>query len=295
MSDFKKIVIAGLGLIGGSLSLSLKKNKYPCKIVGIEREKSIHDKAFELGLVDEKMASLDETCRDADLFVLCVPVAQTENVLKVVLPYLPSNCLITDTGSTKCDVVAQARSVLKENVGRFIPAHPIAGLEKNGPEAAINNLFEGKKTVIAQLPENKKQDVQKIQRLWQSCGAIIHHLTPQEHDLTFATVSHMPHLLAYALVNMIVHHPQAELFFQYAASGFRDFTRIAASSPEMWRDISMANRDHLLAALEQYLLQLENMKQALVANDSKALFEVFDCAQQARQNWAKTIESGEKK
>lgn len=295
MTPLKKIVICGVGLIGGSFALALKKSGYQGQILGLERSQDVLERAHALGIVDEAGLSLEETLRDADLVLLSVPVAQTGNVLKMILPYWHDGLIVSDTGSTKTDVVSLAREVLGEKIARFIPAHPIAGREMNGPEASVDDLFVGKKTVIAALPENDRTDVEKIADLWERCGAIIHHLTPENHDTVFATVSHMPHLLAYGLVDYVANHPKSDLFFQYAASGFRDFTRIAGSSPEMWRDITLANRSQLLIELDAYLKEIELIRDLVDKADGKGLENIYANAQQARMNWLNAIENPEKK
>lgn len=296
MNTFKKVVICGVGLIGGSVALALRKAGYTGKIVGLERNPDVLYQAYALGLIDEaETSSLDETFSEADLLLLSVPVAQTAKVLETVLPHLQASTIISDTGSTKTDVVAMARQVLGEKIGQFIPAHPIAGREMNGPEAAIDDLFQGKKTVITTLPENRQEDVEKIAGLWEQCGSIIHYLSPEDHDNVFATVSHMPHLLAYGLVDYVAAHPKSDLFFQYAASGFRDFTRIASSSPEMWRDITLANRSHLLAELDAYLEELNLVRELIDKADGNGLEKIYANAQRARMNWLNTIENSEQK
>lgn len=292
---FRKIVICGVGLIGGSLALSLRRSGYMGSIVGLERNREILSRAHALGIVDDAGFSPEETFRNADLLVLAVPVAQTANVLRSVMPYLPDDLIITDTGSTKTNVVAMARDVLGAQVGRFVPAHPIAGREMNGPEAATDDLFLGKKAVITRLAENRREDVERIAGLWEQCGAVIHYLTPEDHDNVFATVSHMPHLLAYGLVDYVARHPKSELFFRYAASGFRDFTRIAGSSPEMWRDITLANREHLLTEMDAYMDELKQIRDFVEKADGCELEKIYARAQQARMNWLNTIESSERK
>ena len=295
MNPFKKIVICGVGLIGGSFALALKKSGFKGQILGLERSPDVLERAHALGIVDEIGLSLEETLRDADLVVLSVPVAQTGNVLEMMLPYWHENLIVSDTGSTKTEVVAMAREVLGEKIARFIPAHPIAGSEMNGPEAAVDDLFIGKKAVIAALPENSRADVERIADVWERCGAIIHHLTPENHDTVFATVSHMPHLLAYGLVDYVANHPKSDLFFQYAASGFRDFTRIAGSSPEMWRDITLANRTQLLVELDAYLKEIEFIRDLVGNADGDGLQRIYANAQEARMNWLNAIENPEKK
>lgn len=290
---FDKVVIVGVGLIGGSFALGLKQAGAAKRIVGMGRSAQVMARALELGIVDAVAASTREAMRGADLVLIAAPVAQTGPILAGLLPYLEPQTIITDAGSTKSDVVAAARAVLGERIAQFVPGHPIAGRESNGPDAALAGLYRGKKTVITALPENPAASVERVAQAWRACGAIIHRLTPQEHDKVFAAVSHLPHLLAYALVDDIAAKPHAGLLFQYAASGFRDFTRIAGSSPEMWRDISLANRDALLVELDAYLAQLTKLRAQLAAADSAGLEAVYANAQRARREWIEAIEAAE--
>ena len=288
-----KVVIVGVGLIGGSFALALKGAGAVREVVGMGRSPEVMARALELGIVDAVAESAQQAMAGADLVLLAAPVAQTGPILASLLPWLEPGTVITDAGSTKGDVVAAARLVLGERVRQFVPGHPIAGRESNGPDAALAGLYRGKKTVITPLPENSPGDVGLVAAAWRLCGAIIHTLTPEQHDAVFAAVSHLPHLLAFALVDDIARKPHADLLFQYAASGFRDFTRIAGSSPEMWRDISLANRDALLTELDAYLAQLTALRALLAAGDSAGLEAVFDNAQRARRAWGDAIEANE--
>jgi len=290
---FDKVVIVGVGLIGGSFALGLKTAGAARHIVGLGRSQEALARALEIGLVDEACASAEQALRGADLVLIAAPVAQTAPILQSLLPWLEAQTIVTDAGSTKSDVVAAARAVLGERVKQFVPGHPIAGRESNGPDAAIADLYVGKKTVLTPLPENAQAAVDRVAAAWKTCGAIIHILTPGEHDKVFAAVSHLPHLLAYALVDDVANKPHADLLFQYAASGFRDFTRIAGSSPEMWRDISLANRDALLGELDAYLAQLTQLRARLMAADGAALEAVYANAQRARCAWIEAIEAAE--
>jgi prephenate dehydrogenase len=290
---FDKVVVVGVGLIGGSFALALKQAHAAKTIVGMGRSPKAMARALELGIVDAVSDSPQEAMRGADLVLLAAPVAQTGPILAALLPWLEPQTVVTDAGSTKCDVVASARAVLGERIAQFVPGHPIAGRESNGPDAALAGLYRGKKTVITALPENPPALVERVAAAWRLCGAIIHCLSPQEHDKVFAAVSHLPHLLAYALVDDIAVKPHAGLLFQYAASGFRDFTRIAGSSPEMWRDISLANRDALLTELDAYLAQLAKLRAQLAAADGAGLEAVYANAQRARREWIETIEAAE--
>jgi prephenate dehydrogenase len=291
---FDKVVIVGVGLIGGSFALGLKAAGAAREIVGLERSSQALARARELGIIDTVCTSPEQALRGAELVLIAAPVAQTAAILASLLPWLEPHTIVTDAGSTKADVVASARAVMQERVSQFVPGHPIAGRESNGPDAAIPDLYRGKKAVLTPLPENPQHSVERVAQAWRLCGAIIHILTPGEHDKVFAAVSHLPHLLAYALVDDIANKPHADLLFQYAASGFRDFTRIAGSSPEMWRDISLANRDALLGELDAYLAQLHGLRERLAAADGAGLEAVYGNAQRARRAWIEAIEAAEK-
>jgi prephenate dehydrogenase len=289
---FGKVVVIGVGLIGGSFALALKEAGAVQTVVGMGRSREVMARALELGIVDSVAESAQDAMAGADLVLLAAPVAQTGPILQSLLPWLEPGTIITDAGSTKCDVVAAARQVLGERVAQFVPGHPIAGRESNGPDAALADLYRGKKAVLTPLPENAAAIVERVAAAWRTCGAVIHQLAPADHDRVFAAVSHLPHLLAYALVDDIARKPHTDLLFQYAASGFRDFTRIAGSSPEMWRDISLANREALLTELDAYLAQLTTMRSMLAAADGAALERVYANAQRARHEWITAIESG---
>ncbi|MYM32623.1 prephenate dehydrogenase/arogenate dehydrogenase family protein [Duganella sp. CY15W] len=297
-----KVVIFGVGLIGGSFARSLRKAGAVGEIVGVGRSATSMARAKELGIIDAIGVSgvaadgalpLADALHGADLVLLAAPVAQTEAILASIAPHLQAGTVVTDAGSTKSDVVASARRALGSKVAQFVPGHPIAGRETNGPDAAIDNLYVGKKVVLTALAENSETDVERVAAAWRACDAIIHRLTPEEHDKVFAAVSHLPHLLAYALVDDIARKPHADLLFQYAASGFRDFTRIAGSSPEMWRDISLANQPALLAELDAYMAQLTLLRAQLAANDGAGLEQVYSNAQHARHQWITAIEAAE--
>ena len=288
-----KIVIFGVGLIGGSFARALKQAGAVRTVVGMGRSAASLARARELGLIDVVGGDMAAAMQGADLVLLAAPVAQTEAILAALAPHLQPGTGVTDAGSTKSDVVAAARRALGAKVAQFVPGHPIAGRETNGPDAAIVDLYIGKKTVLTPLDENASGDVARVASAWQACGAIIHRLTPAQHDKVFAAVSHLPHLLAYALVDDIANKPHADLLFQYAASGFRDFTRIAGSSPEMWRDISLANQAALLTELDAYMAQLTALRARLAAADGAAIEAVYANAQRARRQGIEAIETAE--
>ncbi len=283
---FNKILIFGAGLIGGSFSLALKEAKMVNEIVAFGRTEATLQEAQKLGIIDKIGVDLEAELKDADLVLIATPVAQMGDIFKRIYPHLNAKTIVTDGGSTKCDVVLVARKELKEKIGQFVPAHPIAGAENSGASAAKADLYQGKKVVIAAFPENEPEAVQTVKKAWEFCGASICQLTPEMHDQVFAAVSHLPHLLSFALVHELAMRENAALFFDFAASGFRDFTRIAASHPEMWRDICLANRKALLQELDAYRARLDELHNALQSADSEALEEVFSIARKARRNWA---------
>ena len=288
-----KVVIFGVGLIGGSFARALKQAGMVGSVVGMGRSTASLARAQELGIIDVIGSDMEQALQGADLVLLAAPVAQIEAILSALAPHLQPGTVVTDAGSTKSDVVAAAQRALGAKLAQFVPGHPIAGRETNGPDAAIADLYVGKKVVLTPLPENSATDVETVAAAWRACHAIIHRLSAEEHDKVFAAVSHLPHLLAYALVDDIANKPHADLLFQYAASGFRDFTRIAGSSPEMWRDISLANQTALLTELDAYLAQLTGLRARLAAGDGAALEGIYSNAQRARHQWISAIEAAE--
>ncbi len=291
MQKFNSIVVFGVGLIGGSFALALKRAGVVAEVIGVGRRRETLQRAQALGIIDGIGTAASVAA--ADLVLLAAPVAQTEALLRDIAPHLQPGTVVTDAGSTKSDVVQAARAALGDKVRQFVPGHPIAGREQNGPEAALPELYRGKKVVLTALPDNADACVAKVASAWEQCGAIIHRLSAEEHDAVFAAVSHLPHLLAYALVDDIAARGNAARLFQYAASGFRDFTRIAGSSPEMWRDISLANRPALLAELDAYTAQLTQLRALLAASDGAGLEKIYGRAQAARQAWIAAIEAAE--
>lgn len=291
----KKVTIFGVGLIGGSFALALKQAGAVSVVTGVGRRAQTLQRALELGIIDEASTDIASAVKDTDLILIATPVAQTAALLEAIRPHLQPGTIVTDAGSTKTDVVAAARAALGDKIHQFVPGHPIAGREQNGPDAALADLYVGKKVVLTTLPENTATTIERVANAWQRCGAVVHRLSAEEHDAVFAAVSHLPHLLAYALVNDIASKPHAALLFQYAASGFRDFTRIAGSSPEMWRDITLANKSALLAELDSYTAQLAQLRTLLINEDGPAIEAVFGRAQKARLDWIAAIEAAEQR
>jgi len=285
MPALRKVVIFGVGLIGGSFALALRKAGAVGEVVGFGRSATTLESAKRLGILDRIGSHAAAEVGDADLVLLATPVAQMADVFARIAPHLGAQTLITDGGSTKGAVVAAARANLGDKLTRFVPAHPIAGAELSGPQAAVAELYAGKKVVLTPLPENAPEAVARVRQAWELCGAQVSELTPQQHDEVFAAVSHLPHLLSFALVHDIAQRDNREQLLSFAASGFRDFTRIAASSPEMWRDICMANREVLFDELGRYIQELESLHAALADADAEKLEEVFSEARKVRSAW----------
>ncbi len=284
----KKLVIFGVGLIGGSVALALKKHAGAPFIVGVGRSIKSLQQAKDLGVIDALETNIHAACSDADMILIAAPVAQTKAILQNIKPHLGKNTIITDAGSTKSDVLAAAREALGEQFNQFVGGHPIAGAEKSGVTAAQADLFVSKNVVLTPTLETNQDAASRAMQLWRDCGAKVSEMPAETHDSIFAAVSHLPHLLAFALVNEIANRPNAAQLFSFAASGFRDFTRIAGSHPEMWRDIALANKTALLGEISAYEQQLSHLKQLLANEDSKGLEALFQTASTARNNWGKT-------
>lgn len=285
---FRKIAIFGVGLIGGSVALALKKQSNPPQITGVGRSSQSLQEALDLGLIDVAETEVARAVASADLVLIATPVAQTPAILRAIRPHLNADTVITDAGSTKSDVIVYAQTELGTQIDQFVGGHPIAGGEKSGPAAAMADLYVGKNVILTPDAKTRADALHKVTALWQACGAVVSSMTPQAHDSVFAAVSHLPHLLAFALVEDLAKRDNAELLFKFAASGFRDFTRIAGSHPEMWRDIALANRQALLQELNTYQQAVSDMTQLLENHDEAGLFALFDHASRARNAWAKS-------
>ena len=281
-----KVVIFGVGLIGGSFALGLKAAGAATQVIGLGRNPANLERALRLGVID---AASDNPAvvAGADLVLIATPVGQMGRVMGAIAPHLGAGTVVTDGGSTKQDVVALAYRMLKGRAAQFVPGHPIAGAEHSGVAAARADLYQGRKVVLTPLPENSESSVRRVRAAWRLCGARLYRMQAAEHDRVFAAVSHLPHLLSYALVDQVARHPNGKQLFDYAAGGFRDFTRIASSHPEMWRDICVANRKALLAELSGYQRELGEVKQLLQKGDAAGLEKIFTRARVARNKWLK--------
>lgn len=278
-----KLCIIGVGLIGGSLARALRAGGYAREIVGCGRRVAALQRAVELGVVDYAGASLAAAVQDADLVVLAVPVGATADIL-AELGRLPYGGIVTDVGSTKGNVVATARQTLGKGFARFVPGHPLAGTEQSGVDASAPDLFRGRRVILTPEAETDAQALAQVRAMWQAAGAEVVQMNAGEHDRILAASSHLPHLLAYVLMDMVVRRDDHRAVFAAAADGFRDVTRIAASDPVMWRDICLANREALLAVLRQYHSDLGKLADAVEKGDGKWLLDTFTRARHARDS-----------
>ncbi|MFL9863966.1 prephenate dehydrogenase/arogenate dehydrogenase family protein [Paraburkholderia fungorum] len=299
--SFNKLVIFGVGLIGGSLARALRerdeRDEASGTVIGVGRSSASTARALELGVIDQSAALTDDVAlraalAGADIVLLAAPVAQTQSLLERIAPFLDAGTIVTDAGSTKSDVVASARAALGARIGQFVPGHPIAGREASGPDAALPDLYVNRNVVLCPLPENAPAAVERVAAMWRATGACVRDMTPEQHDRVLASVSHLPHVLSFALVEQILNSPDAALKFSFAAGGFRDFTRIAASSPEMWRDVCVANRAALLDELDAYTAVLARLRAAIEAADGAALEAVFARSRVARSEWQEQRTAG---
>ena len=283
----KKLVIFGVGLIGGSVASALKKAGSTAQIVGVGRSNESLQTAIDLNVIDSATNNIAEALSHADIVLIAAPVAQTPLILNAIKPHLHAETVVTDAGSTKSDVISCAKEILGDQFTQFVGGHPIAGAEKSGVTAATAELYLNKNVVLTPTEDTNIHATHRVRTLWQQCGANVTIMPAETHDSIFAAVSHLPHLLAFALVDDIASRTNAEQLFGFAASGFRDFTRIAGSHPEMWRDISLANRTALLSEITAYQDELSRLKHMLEQSDGDGLHALFDRASTARNNWAK--------
>ncbi|HZO03237.1 MAG TPA: prephenate dehydrogenase/arogenate dehydrogenase family protein [Burkholderiales bacterium] len=281
-----RLAVVGVGLIGGSFALALKQAKAVSHVVGVGRNPANLKLARERGIIDSVAADAAAATRGADLVLIATPVAQFAGIFRELAGSLDAKTLVTDGGSTKRDVIAAARKALGKNVSRFVPAHPIAGAEKSGAAAAKADLFRDRRVVLTPLEENAKNSISTIEAAWAACGAKVSRMNAEEHDAVLAAVSHLPHLLAFALVHEVAQRKNSEQLFSFAAGGFRDFTRIASSHPEMWRDICVANRDRLLDEVSRFSKKMDKIKSLL--DRPAELEKLFAEARAARDEWIRS-------
>ena len=282
-NHYGTVTIVGVGLIGASLGLALKHAGVVNTVLGVGRGQANLDQALKMGAIDG-VVDLVEATQKSDVIVLCVPVAQMRAAFEVMEPHLEAKTLMTDAGSTKGDVILAAKEVLGKKACQFVPAHPIAGGAQHGASAARADLFQGKQTIICPLQENSPEDTALITGFWESAGSVVKKIGVVQHDAIYAAVSHLPHILSYALMASVVNSEDADQKLDHVGAGFKDFTRIAASSPEMWRDICLGNRTAILKELDQYLLIVNHMRKLIAENDGAGLEKLFNKASKARQD-----------
>jgi prephenate dehydrogenase len=278
----RKLAVFGVGLIGGSFAAALKQAGAVSRVAGVGRSRTNLERALSLGVIDEIAEDACAAIRDADFVLVAVPVQQTGAVLAHIAPHVAPDCVVTDAGSTKRDVVEAARQRMGPRLAQFVPAHPIAGAERSGVEAASPGLFGKRLVVLTPTRETSAEACAHVEAAWRLCGARVLQMDAQRHDEIFAAVSHLPHALAFALVSMIAARPDGEELFSFAGAGFRDFTRIAGSSPEMWRDICVANRDVLLHEIEAFQVALSALAGSIRDGDAASVQQVFEAARAAR-------------
>ena len=287
----EKLAVIGVGLIGSSCALALRAAGAVSHVVGVGRSADNLERARSRGAIDEAVLLDDawtQKVADVDLVLIAIPVAQYRDVLAALADVLHERTVITDAGSTKQDVVLTAREVLKKGLPRFVPGHPIAGSERSGAEAGEATLFVGRQVILTPLPETSSSAVALVADFWTACGARVARLDAVRHDRIMAAVSHLPHLLASALVAELASRKDSAEYLGNAGSGFRDFTRIAAAPPEMWRDIALANRDALLTELAAYRTALDAVALSIEHGDGAALLTMLARATEARRNWSET-------
>jgi len=284
MRRLKTLALVGVGLIGGSFALALRRAGAVTRVVGFDRDRSALERGAALGVIDTATDSVSEAVKGADLVVVAVPVRAIGPVLHDVALALEPHAVVTDVGSTKEDVVRVARNELRERFARFVPGHPIAGREVSGVDAALPELFRGARVVLTPVAETAADAVETVRLAWEAVGAKVVTAQAADHDRIFAAVSHLPHILAFALVSEIAARGNAQDLLGFAAGGFRDFTRIAASSPEMWRDVSLQNREALLAEIDAYAARLAIFRELIEKGDGKGLERLMAEARSTRQS-----------
>ncbi len=281
----QQLTIIGVGLIGGSLARALRVAGAVGEIVGAGRDEAHLQRARELGVIDYYSLDPAEAVRGADMVLLAVPVGAMEAVMRAIAPALGADTVLTDAGSTKGSVIEAARLAFGELPANFVPGHPIAGTENSGVEAAFAELYRGRRVILTPTATSSPEAVARVREMWRAAGAEVTEMDAEHHDRVLAATSHLPHLLAFSLVDTLAKLDEKEEIFAYAAGGFRDFTRIASSDPQMWRDICVHNEPALLAMLDRFEADLRNLRQAIAGDDGDYLLKVFGRAKAARDRF----------
>lgn len=281
----KRLTIIGVGLIGGSLARALRRANCCDEIVGCGRDEAHLQKAVELAVIDRYEMDVAAAVAEADMVVIAVPLRAMTTIFRQMMAGLAPDVVITDVGSAKGCVVAQARAVLGDRLSAFVPGHPIAGTEKSGVEASFAGLFDNCSVILTPLEEGDPEKCAQVRAMWECAGAAVTEMAVLHHDEVLAATSHLPHLLAFSLVNTLASLDERKEIFDFAAGGFRDFTRIASSDPVMWRDICMENRDAVLEVLQHFNKDLKSLEDAMRDNDGEAMVEVFERAKTTRERF----------
>jgi prephenate dehydrogenase len=279
------VCIIGTGLIGGSLALALKRADFCVEIVGTGRSESTLQKALELGVIDRYQLSLEAAVQGADIIVVAVPLGAMHAVFKGIAGSLAPDAIVTDAGSAKQSVIIDAEESLGEHFANFVPGHPIAGTERSGVAAAFAELYQKRRVILTPTDKTSVPAVETVTAMWRAAGAEVECMSAEHHDLVLAGTSHLPHLLAFGLVDCLNKLEDVDEVFRFAAGGFRDFTRIASSDPVMWRDICLSNKDAVMDMMRRYRDEMESMYRTLEADDGEALKEIFERAKKVRDDF----------
>ena len=284
-NTFEKVCIVGLGLIGGSIGLAIKRSNISNQITGYARSNSTLERAIELGLVDSVKDNLKDAVNNSDLVILATPLSTFRELVEDMSPFLKKGCIITDTGSAKLTVIEDLKDILPNGV-EFVPGHPIAGTEESGPDAGFAELFDNRWCILTPTEDNSSNAVDLVKGFWETIGSKVEIMDPMHHDKVLAITSHIPHLIAFNIVgtaNNLANVTEKEVV-KYSAGGFRDFTRIAASDPKMWSDIFTYNSDAVLEMLDLFSNDLAKLKAAVIKKDSDLLFSNFEKTREVRKN-----------
>jgi len=287
---FQRLALIGCGLMGGSFALALRQAGLVQHITGFSASEKTRQRALAMKVIDQACSSVAEAVLGADLVLLAVPVGAMQTSFAAMRDALAPHALLMDVGSTKCDVIAAAQAALGERLSCFVPAHPIAGKEVAGIEHAAAALYQERRTILTPLPQNSIRQIKKASEVWTAIGSHVSHMTPEAHDATFAAVSHLPHLLAFAAVNALTSQAQGAAFLEMAGPGFRDFSRIAASDPAVWRDILSANHAEVLTQMAHFRHALDAFENALKQGNTAALQQMIQQASAVRSAW--TLQAG---
>lgn len=283
---FEQLGLIGCGLMGGSFALALKRAGLVKRVVGYSKSPSTTERARALGVIDVEAPSALLAVSGADIVLIAVPVAATESTFKAIKHLVTPNMLIMDVGSTKRDVIDAGRRALREHIGCFVPAHPIAGKEVSGVEHSDPDLYNGRQVILTPIERTLTTQLQKAVNVWTAMGCRVLQMSPEQHDAAFGAVSHLPHLIAFALMNSISGQPQGKDYLSLAGPGFRDFTRIAASDPKVWRDIMISNREELLAQSKIFQRNLQALELMISSGNAEALEGLLEQASNTRGNWS---------